>query len=165
MRCSMSSRTQNQDRASRNALVLSAIICLECITLSWAWTPAISALSSNVGSRSNLLSCARKNKCALKSIRMSGIPPPPPQQPSSSNIKRNSMRKPPPPPPTRAIEDIENNLSTGKSKVRKERNAQEGTFSNPIEGAVYQDEKGYDVLCFGYSCDVLIFKPTATCGK
>ncbi len=81
---------------------------------------------------------------------MSGVPPPPQQQPPSSNFRGNSMRKPPPPPPTRAIEDIEKNMQSAEnSKARKQKKSQEGTFSNPIDGAVYQDEKGYDFLFLG----------------
>ena len=142
----MKPRTRIQDRSSRNVLFWSAIICLVCVPLSWAWTPAIKPWNSFIGIKSTLPVFCGRSKCILKSIQMTGVPPPPQQQPSSSNPRRNSMRKPPPPPPTRAIEEIDNIQSTESPKRQKKKNSQEGTFSNPIEGAVYQDEKGYAFL-------------------
>jgi hypothetical protein len=152
-------------RVSKNSLLLSAIICLQCISLSWAWSFAIRPLNKFIGSSSSLTVCPKQSNNALKSIQMTGVPPPPQQQPSSSNSRRISMRKPPPPPPTRAIEDFENVQSKGAKvnpKDRKEKNSQEGTFSNPIEGAVYQDEKGCEICAVHCAHAMHLFFPTCS---
>ena len=122
--------------------LLLPILCLNIPAFAWSWNSAINIRLDHkiqVIRSVNSRGLQRTGAFGLKSIQMVAVPPPPP---SESNGK-NRIRKPPPPPPR----IIENARPVGtKEKSSLNRNAHEGTFSNPIDGMVYQDAKGYDLL-------------------
>jgi hypothetical protein len=70
---------------------------------------------------------------------MVATPPPPP--PRSASNERQKIRKPPPPPQR----TMEYPKPAEEEKPVSKSNNMEGTFSNPIDGMVYQDEKGYAI--------------------
>ena len=127
--------TSKMCRLSSVSFFFSTFICLELTLFSTAWMPTVTHFASFPGLRGfRTDSKSYQALCRIKPIQMVGAPPPPRPAHDSKNV----LRKPPPPPPPRSSVD-----SKAAEKVSEGKNAQEGTFSNPIDGMVYQDEKGY----------------------